>query len=133
MIDILKMFSKKKKLDFLNFDIIKTTTNTLEDSFIIEYNLEASSYIIEDIDNYYLVKNVQEKLELLFGDCNIHNEFDYYNKIWIVSYKNVIFNIFTSNNETNYEMVCKNIDIVRNSSVCFDFIRKIDYLLKHLN
>ena len=85
-------------------------------------------YICGNVDRSILLTgNRSKELTELFGKHNTVFRGEFYHKVWILSYCDETFNIFTSKKGTSIEIVCNYSD--RKESVCLDFTKKLESIL----
>ena len=115
-------------------EIIKLPNNKYsEHSFKIENYLEVLKYLCDQstksirLNDINLSNFLRLEFTEIFGkhNCTFRGEFLHY--IWIVSFKNEVFEIFTSKRGTTYQIVGKYSD--RKSKVCIEFLKKLNKIM----
>jgi hypothetical protein len=88
-------------------------------------------YICDDFNrSIKLSKKLKEELTTIFGKQNTTLRLEFFNYIWIVEYNGNIFNIFTSNKGTSFEIVANYGD--DKAKVCLEFLKEMEKLIDTL-
>ena len=113
--------------------MIKLDTNTTKSSVSIENNRKVLSYICDNIDrSIRLTSKLKDEFTQIFGVHNKTFRGEFLNYIWVIHFKNDIFNIFTSNRGTTYEIVCSWKDVQNKEQVCIEFLKEIEIKLNKI-
>ena len=110
-------------------EIIKLDANKIKHSVPIENNRKVLGYICGDINrSIRLSSKLKNEFTQIFGVHNKTFRGEFLNYIWIVSFKDETFEIFTSNRGTTYEIVCSYEDVQKKEEVCIEFLKEIKRL-----
>ena len=113
--------------------MVKLDTNIIKSSVPIENNRKVLEYMCTDFDrNITLSSKLKDEFTQIFGNHNKTFRGEFLNYIWVIHFKNEIFNIFTSNRGTTYQIVSSYNDVINKENVCIEFLKEIENKLKNL-
>ena len=129
----------KKEEDLSNKTIVKLDTKELLDSIPVENYRNVLNYMVENVKrSILLTKKSKEEFTTIFGKHNITYRGEFLNYIWIVQFENEVFQIYTSNRGTQFEIVTNNKNVFfsnkeeNKSEICISFLKKIEELLNNI-
>ena len=112
--------------------ITKLETTSIQNSISIHNSTKVLKYFTQ-VENIQLAGRMKHLLKKSFGEENTLFQNSVLNRVWILEYNNLIFNIFCSERGTSYEIVSENYSILEDSkiqNIVIDFLKEIKKLLE---
>lgn len=109
-------------------EIIKLDTKGILPAIPVENYRRVLDYLVGDIKrNFRLSRKLKDEFTKIFGKHNTIYRGEFLNYVWIIQFQGEIFEIFTSNRGTTFEIVDNYSD--GKIDLCIDFLKKIDDLI----
>lgn len=114
-------------------EIIKLDTKKLSDSIPVENSRKVLDYICSNIKrSLSLTRQLTEELTEIFGKHNTTFRGEFFHKIWILKYKDHIFEVFSSKRGTTFQIITKSGGSTltpEEADISIEFLQKIATLI----
>lgn len=131
----IKKFNQIEKDTPISDEIVKLDTNKLStlNSIPVENSRKVLSYICANIKrSISLSRQLTEELTEIFGKHNTTFRGEFFHKIWILKYKNHIFEVFSSKRGTTFQIVKESEGTTltpEEEDISIEFLQKIGTLI----
>ena len=114
-------------------EIIKLDTKKLSDSIPVENSRKVLDYICSNIKrSLSLTRQLTEELTEIFGKHNTTFRGEFFHKIWILKYKDHIFEVFSSKRGTTFQIITESVGSTltpEEADISIEFLQKIATLI----